>query len=1068
MRYIDNQNDAAWHKAYTSWEQRCRGWQLWDFAVELEPPFRPVAPVRVFTQQVDDDARVRGGIKGLLTRNHVNVDDRRNRNDEVLASIAGVLKPKPFYRGTGVTELQFGLPRELDVTPAISEQFLLSLGNFKEPIAFEIYADSEAILIQSACNPDFAPYLNSQWKALFPAISVAERNGFLESQFNATQPTVIADFGLSSSFVLSLRSFHSFTTDPLAGLINSLVTLGLAEKAVFQVLFQPVRAAWVDELLKVQANADHCKVLQDQNPNFSTALKDKLSSPLFAVTIRLMAQAPHVQRAWEIAQQIGGNLRQYNDPTGNELIALSNDGYPENDHRLSILSRTNYRSGMLLNTSELASFVHLPSSSVRLEKLHRSDSKTKAVPSTAIGHRLVLGENTHDGQTRLVTLSNEQRTRHIHVIGSTGSGKSTLLMRCIVQDIETGDVGVCVIDPHGDLIDDVCGRIPENRIRDVVLFDPSDSDYPIGFNILQAHSDLEKTLISSDLVAAFKRMSTSWGDVMDAVLANAVLAILESDRSGTLLDLKRFLVERDFRNEFLQSVRDENVRYFWHNEFPLIAGKPQASILIRLDAFLRQKLIRNIVCQKESKLNFREIMDQRKILLIKLAQGEIGLENSHFLGTLFVTKIHQIALSRQQTTNRPFFAIYIDEFHNFVVPSMEGILSGIRKYNIAMTLSHQEYRQLQSRSPEVAASLISNAYTRVCFRLGDADAERFASGFSSFDTSALQNLGVGEAVARIERADYDFNLRIRPVTAVTAEIALRRKNEVVAHSRSTYATAKVTIENQSLEKHPTPRVEDHTNSEHALPENLIANGTEEDQINPLGKNVPEPNQNFGRAGRHHQELQAVIRRMGESYGFRVEIERMLDDGGRIDVSLEKENLKIACEVSVTTTDYEITNILKCLAAGYDLVVVVVSNQKKLPLLNTKIQTEIPVEHQGKVKAFGLTGMLGFLRELDVPKERGRVRSEKPAGQRLDFNEACEFFGVTASTLYRWVREGRVPFYRPGREYQFDRDELVLIGKHDLSGKRKASVKLSPLNIEKKAPKDKKEWDSRYRKLLKLD
>lgn len=1063
------QNDAVWYKAFTDWEQRCRGWQRWDFAVALEPPFRSLAPVRVLTQRLGDDAQVRGGIRGLLTRNRVNVAGRHGlptRPNELAETSSGILRPEPFYRGTELVELQLGLPRELDVTPAISEQFLLSLGNFKEPIAFEIFADSNNISIQSACGPDFAPYLKSQWKALFPAILIAERNGFLASQFNATQPTVVADFGLSNSFVLPLRPFRSFNPDPIAGLISSCATLGHGENAVFQILFQPVRAAWVGELLKIQTDANHRKLLQDQNPNFSAGLKDKLSSPLFAVTVRLKAQAPHMQRAWGIIKQIGGNLRQYNDPAGNELIALSNDGYSENDHRLSMLTRTSYRSGMLLNASELTSLTHLPSSTVRLEKLHRSDSKTKAVPSIAIGNRLVLGENRHDGQTRLATLSDEQRTRHTHVIGSTGSGKSTFLLQCIVQDIEAGKGGVCVIDPHGDLIDDVCGRIPENRIKDVILFDPSDIEYPIGFNILQAHSDLEKTLISSDLVAAFKRMSTSWGDIMDAVLANAVLAILESDRGGTLLDLKRLLVERDFRNAFLQSVQDENVRYFWHNEFPLIAGKPQASILIRLDAFLRQKVIRNIVCQKTSKLNFREIMDQRKILLIKLAQGEIGQENSHFLGTLFVTKIHQIALSRQETTNRPFFAIYIDEFHNAIVPSLEGTLSGVRKYNIALTLSNQEYRQIQSRSPEVAASVMSNAHIRVCFRLGDADAERFASGFSSFDASALQNLGVGEAVARIERSDYDFNLRIQPVTAVTAEIALRRKNEVIAHSRSTYATAKVRIENQSLERIPSPLTGGPSNSHLALPKNPA--GTEVIQINPLVKNVSEPSPNFGRAGRHHQELQAVIRRMGESYGFRVEIESGLDDGGRVDVSLAKENLKIACEVCVTTTDYEITNILKSLTAGYDFVVVVVSNQKKLPLLNSKIHSEIPIEHQGKVKAFGLTGLLGFLRELGHPKEPGRKKPEKPAGQRLDFNETCEFFNVTASTLYRWVREGRVPFYRPGREYQFDRDELVLIGKHDLSGKRKATVKLSPLNIEKKAPKDKKERDSRYRKLLKLD
>lgn len=1056
------QSDAAWYEAFKAWEQSCRGWKLWDFAVELEPPFRQIVSPPIQIRPIGDDGQVRGGIRGLLTRNTVSLNratrslsDRRSH-----PLINSTPKPTPSYRTTELVEMRIELPRDLDVTPVVSEQLLLSLGNFRQPIAFEVFADSHAISVQSVCDQNFARHLRNQWKAIFPGIFPTERNRFLRSQFIGDRPTVAADFGLARSVTLPLRTFRIFTPDPLAGLMSSAAILGDSEKAVFQLLFQPVRSVWAEEFFMIQTNEARRKLLQELEPNFLASLKNKLSSPLFAVSVRLMAQAEDRQRAWEIVRRIGGGLRQFSDPAGNELIALSNDNYPENDHRLSVLSRTTYRSGMLLNTSELAALCHLPSSSVKLEKLHRSVLKTKAPPSIALGNILILGENTHDGRTRSVTLSNEQRTRHTHVIGSTGSGKSTLLLQCIVQDIEAGN-GVCVLDPHGDLIDAVCGMIPENRVNDVILFDPSDSEFPIGFNILQTHSDLEKTLISSDLVAAFKRMSTSWGDVMDAVLANAILALLEGDRVGTLLDLKRFLVEKNFRDEFLRSVRDESIRYFWQHEFPLIAGKPQASILIRLNAFLRQKLIRNIVCQKTSKINFREIMDTKKILLIKLSQGEIGLENSHFLGTLLISKIHQIALSRQQTTNRLFFAIYMDEFHNFIVPSMEAILSGIRKYNIALTLSHQEHRQLQSRSQEVAASVMSNCYTRICFRLGDADAERFAGGFSTFDASSLQNLGVGEAIARIERADYDFNLKTLPVAPPNEQPFQIRKQQIIEHSRRTYAASQIGAENTekisvALDEHLHLPDETTTPDRPAQPE-------VSDPVNTL----PKPN--AGNTGKHHQDFQAVVKRIAESYGFRAEIEKpVLDGAGRVDVSLEKEGLRIACEVCVTTTDYEVTNVLKCLSAGYDFVSVLISNHKKIRLLESKIDSEISGEDREKVKVFGLTEMLGFLRELTIQQEQKGSPPVKPTGQRLNFAEACEFFGVTSSTLYRWVREGRVPFYRPGREYQFDRDELVLIGKHDLSGKRKVTVKLSPLSFEKRTPKSKKEQDSRYRKLLKLD
>ncbi len=1056
-------DDEAFYKAFEVWERNGRGWGRWDYAVELEPPFSRISPVVRDTQRIDDDARVGGGISGFLTRNRQTGTETVRLLSRGVESIAtDIPKPSPYYRKTNATELQIVLPRELDTSPATFEQFLLSIGFAKDPISFEIIADSLGISLQIACDPNRAGYLKSQLKTFFPEVQIVERSRFLASQFVTSQPTAIADFGLAKSFVLPLRVFRSFNPDPMGGLIGSLATLEETEKAVLQVLFLPVKGDWAGELNKLQTGP-HTKATQERISNFLPSLKAKLSSSLFAASLRLVTQASDGQRAWELIRQVGGNLRNFDDPAGNELIALSNDGYSENDHRLSILSRTNYRSGMLLNTSELAAFVHLPSSGVAVEKLNRSRLVTKALPLTAIGNRLVIGENTHDGKTNAVTLSNDQRTRHVHIIGTTGSGKTTLLLRSIIQDIEHGAGGVCVIDPHGDLVVSICEHVPENRIKDVILFDPSDSEYPIGLNILQAHNDLEKTLISSDLVAAFKRMSTSWGDLMDAVCANSILAILESERGGTLLDLKRFLVDRGFREEFLQTVRDESIRYFWQNEFPLIAGKPNASIIIRLDTFLRQRMIRNIVCQKSSKLNFRQIMDSGKILLVKISQGILGVENSHLLGSLFITKLHQIALSRQNTTDRPFFAIYIDEFHNLIVPSLEASLSGNRKFNISLTLSHQEWRQIQSRSQEVAASVMANCYTRICFRLGDADAKLFASGFSSFDADALQNLGIGEAVARIERSNYDFNLKTFQLPSVNPELAQSRKKRIIEQTRKQFAAIPVSDREPEI----VQAIEDRKQTAVATIEPVLDRDRNAQQASEPIQVETASGENVGRAGPHHQEMQGVIKRVAETNGFRASIEHSLPDGGRIDVSLEKGNLRVACEVSVTTIDYEVTNVLKCLTAGYDYVAVVVSNQKKIPLITSKIQSGVPVEHLEKVRVFGLPGLLGFLREFVQPKPEQR-QPQKPEGQRLNFAEAREFFGITSSTLYRWVREGRVPFYRPGREYLFDRSELVLIGKQDHSAKRKASVTLSPLTIDKKSPKSKKDQDSRYRKLLKLD
>ena len=302
----------------------------------------------------------------------------------------------------------------------------------------------------------------------------------------------------------------------------------------------------------------------------------------------------------------------------------------------------------------------------------------------------------------------------------------------------------------------------------MVLFNPADSEYPVGFNILSANSELEKTILSSDLGGVFKRFATSWGDQMTSLLGNAILAFLESPQGGTLLDLRRFLIEPDFRAGVLASITDPQIRYRWLREFPLLKGTPQASILTRLDTFLRPKLIRNIVAQHENRLRFDDILNTGKILLIRLAQGLIGEENSHLLGAFLVSKLHQVVMARQEVAaaaRRDFF-LYIDEFQNFITPSLAAILSGGRKYRLGLNLAHQDLRQLWGRDPDVASAVIANPSVRVCFRLGDFDAQRLKESFASFEPRDLQTLGVGEAVARIDRSDWDFNLKTLPVPPV--------------------------------------------------------------------------------------------------------------------------------------------------------------------------------------------------------------------------------------------------------------------------------------------------------------
>ena len=1053
-----------------------RGWHISDREVPLEPPFSFVSSAER-PDRLIDNGRIPSRIGTLFSRARI----------QPTANAPGPLReppPAPLPTATLPERknviIRSYLPSELKLPVAQIEQLISSLAFSAATFtSFEMIGTAGEIVFQISCGEKDQGAVLSQLRGHLPQIEFRIGEDFAAKWFppDASKTSVAVDFGLGRHWFLPLPFGREFVADPLVPLVAAFEDLNVSEGACLQVMFGRTRHAWQRTAEKAIFDRNGKPVfanLQNQIP----IIKEKLAGPLLAVCVRLLVTTKSLDRSMHIARSAGVYLKQFGSGNRNELIPLTNDGLDHEEHMRTILKRTSHRSGMLMTAQELSGIVRFPSVTVQSEKLRRDAKKTKRAPAVATQGTIILGENEHAGQKQTIKIS---PAHHALVIGGTGTGKSTLLMGSILQNINLGN-GCCVVDPHGDLVDDVIARLPDDRTKDTILFDPSDADYPVGFNILLANSETEKTFLASDLVATFRRYSTSWGDVMDAVLSNAVLAFVESPRGGTLFDLKRFLVEKDFRREFLETVSDDAIRYFWNHEYPIISGRTQSSILIRLDTFLRQKLVRNIVCRKDSKLNLRQIFDERKILLVKLSQGLLGAENAWLLGTFLISKIYQIALTRGDVglKDRPLWPVFIDEAAHFAgTPSMSLILENLRKFGISVTLSTQSHKLLMSKSPAIGDSSLTNAQVRICFRLGDTDAERLASGFSFFDSNALQNLGTGEAIMRIEKAENDFNLRTLPPAPVAKEHADRRKTAIIENTRKNYATPVRQVEEQfrfgrtgGLSAETKGRARSgNEDSDQGASNEMSSPRVEKGPPAPegLSPEPPPPDKN-GRGGAHHKELQAVIKRMAENYGFRAEIEKSLAGEGWIDVSLETDLLRIACEVSVATVDYEVTNIEKCLSAGYDYAIVVASNRKKLPLLSSKLHAALPIGYHHQVKAFDLGDLLSFLRGLSAQHEDDGdgKRPDKPTGQRLNFAEACEMLNKSASTVYRWIREGRLPFYRIGREYEFDRDELLLAGKHNLSGKRRALVKLEPLKIGKKEPRSKKEQDARYRKLLKLD
>jgi len=740
-----------------------------------------------------------------------------------------------------------------------------------------------------------------------------------------------------------------------------------------------------------------------------------------------------------MARDMAGSLRVFSNPQGNALIPLHNADYPYEEHLEDVLRRQSRRSGMILTSDELTGFVHLPSTAVRSPELLRDTGMTKAAPANVCQPTdFVIGDNEHNGETVPVFLTADQRVRHTHIIGSNGTGKSSLLLNLIRQDIANG-AGLAVLDPHGDLIDQILGCIPEDRMKDVVLVDPSDVEFPVGFNILQAHSEEEKRLIASDLVGVFRRLATTWGDQMDTVLQNAILVILESSRGGTLADLRRFLLEPVFRTEFLTTVQDPELIYYWEKVFPQLGGgKSIGSVLTRLQDFFSQKPLRNMVSQRENRLKFADIMDGGKIFLAKLSEGLCGEENSYLLGTLLVSKFQQLAMARQvqkQEVRRDFW-LYIDEFQHFITPSMGKILTGARKYRLGLTLAHQELHQLQS-DPKVASAVMTQPCTRIVLRVGDDDAKKLGDGFESFDARSLTRLEKFHAIVRVEQNDFDFNLALRKPEPPEGDA--ERIAAIIAASRAEYATPRAEVEAMLLAnlrpevrktKPPEPpdASEPPSGNRQPTPKPVFPTITPTEPVLPpapevpvsppvmqkfsepppiseppnaaeipnvaVGKSEPvaEPNE-LGRGLALHKSIQKRIRDGAQKLGFKADIEKQLVKGSNeaADLVLRQGGLVIAVEIAISRNiNHEFDNVQKCMGAGFNILAVIATGRKLLDDIAAAVQSGLGPDAAAKVSYHTPDEFLVELQKLAktaeaIPPATPVEKTEKVLGFRVTRN-----------------------------------------------------------------------------------
>lgn len=469
----------------------------------------------------------------------------------------------------------------------------------------------------------------------------------------------------------------------------------------------------------------------------TAAAMDKVVKLLYEANVRILYLQK--QRNKEVAnvklQEIAGSFKQFNIP---QVNGFQTGAYVNGQEALRRYMHRYMEDSFVLNVEELATIYHLPNKSVSTPNIYWVKSR-KLEPPTDIpvprgelaNDLTLLGKTNFRGIEKVFGIKTVDRRRHVYIIGKTGMGKTTLLENMIYSDIMAGK-GVGVIDPHGDLAENVLNFVPANRTNDVIVFDPSDRNFPIAFNMLESKDPALNTIIASGLLGIFKKIyANSWGPRLEHILRNTIISLL-SYPNTTMLGITRMLQDRDFRRKVVRKIEDPVIKAFWEKEFEVMQDRMKieaiSPILNKVGQFLASPIIRNIVGQPKSTVDLRFAMDRGKIIIVNLSKGKLGEDNSQLLGSMLITKFQIDAMSRADIPEkqRKDFYLYVDEFQNFATDSFATILSEARKYKLNLTMANQYIAQMPE---EVRDAVFGNVGSIVSFQVGFDDAEYLSSQF---------------------------------------------------------------------------------------------------------------------------------------------------------------------------------------------------------------------------------------------------------------------------------------------------------------------------------------------------
>jgi Type IV secretion-system coupling protein DNA-binding domain len=639
---------------------------------------------------------------------------------------------------------------------AISEHLFENLRGVKHPFAFEVIAESDLIYFQLSFHPADQQLIEQQMQIHLPDYAIIAHTP-------TQQPSLYTVHAAPSAPVEQLKPIREFTLDPYSQLFAALAQLSPTERACVRFYCAPLSNDDIETILEPITN--HLAITEGR---FADAKKDKKFYEFVHQEYKITGPQKQANRIEELIKKVEAKrpawflgvmlqatnkttlerlqrqfLRQYETHQQSwkctELAATASADLPA-------WSRS-FIPWNLINADELLSVVHFPTQNLNCDRLERASMKSSLPPPLYSESGIVLGESSARGITKEVTLPNQVRDRHVYMIGRTRSGKSTLLFNMILQDILRGS-GVGVIDPHGDLVQKLLEYIPERRIQDTVYLNPTDEEHPIPLNILNASTQDSIGVLADDLVVTFRRLSDSWGERMDSVLRSVVYTLLKTP-GATFFDIQKILRDPKYRQTITANLDYPPLQEFWEYDFPQMPKDASQPILHRMSKFALFPTLYNMLSQPTSSLNFDSIMQEKKILLVNLSQGELGEDNSKLIGCLLVSQIQLAAMRRakmSQGQRQPFY-LYIDEFQNFTSSAFEKILSEAGKYMLMLTVCHQYISQLDEKTKD---AILGNVGTMLVLPVNEKDAVHLRHSLGDYELPDILNLDAArhEALCR--------------------------------------------------------------------------------------------------------------------------------------------------------------------------------------------------------------------------------------------------------------------------------------------------------------------------------